>query len=413
VPSIADRLRPITPDEYPAFMRAMVDVFAEDPTGPFLDEPSPVAELDRSVGLFEGDRVVATGGIYTRTLTVPGGVVPCAGVTWITVAPTHRRQGVLTAIMRRQLDELHEQQREPVAALWAAEYPIYGRFGYAPASFRGALTGRTERLALRPDVDLGAGRVEAVPVEEYRAAAVGLYDRVRRQVPGNLERDERWWDRAVRDAPENRQGAGAQRFLRHVEPDGTVTGYATYRVKGDWTDSNEPDGTLTVLEARATSTPAYAALWRFLLSVDLIRHVRYPMASPDDPVRQLVADGRALHVQPIDALWVRLVDVDRALAARRYPAPINLVLEVRDRFCPWNDGRWHLRGTPAGAFCARTEADPDLLVDVEALGAAYLGGVSLATMQAAGRVTECSPGAVTLAATAFGWPVTPWCPDEF
>src|SRR4051795_2641357 len=127
-------------------MRAMGDVFGEDPTEPFTDEPSPVAELDRSLGLWDGDRVVATAGIYSRRLTVPGAVVPCAGVTWVTVSPTHRRRGVLTAMMRRELDEIHEQQREPIAALWASEGSIYGRFGYAPATFRGSLEGRVERL---------------------------------------------------------------------------------------------------------------------------------------------------------------------------------------------------------------------------------------------------------------------------
>src|SRR4051794_1295832 len=262
-------------------MRAMIEVFGEDPSGPYLDEPPPVAELDRTLGLWEGDRVVATAGIYSRRLSVPGAVVPCAGVTWITVAPTHRRRGVLTAIMRRQLDELHERQGEPVAALWAAEYPIYGRFGYAPATFRGGLSGLAERLALRADVDLGAGRVEAVGVEEYRAAAVGVYDRVRREVPGNLERDERWWDRALSDLPHHREGSSALRFLRHVEPDGTVTGYASYRVKSGWTETSEPDGTLTVVEVRASSTPAYAALWRVLLSGDPVGPPRPPPGSPD------------------------------------------------------------------------------------------------------------------------------------
>jgi predicted acetyltransferase len=413
VPDIGDQLRPATLETYPAFMRAMSDVFAEDPNGPFMDQPSPIAELDRSLGLWDGDRVVATAGIYSRRLTVPGAVVPCAGVTWVTVSPTHRRRGVLTAIMRRQLTELHEQRREPVAALWAAEHPIYGRFGYAPATFRGGLTGRTERLALRSDVDLGEGRVEVVSKENYLAAAVPVYDDVRRFVPGNLDRDDRWWERTVRDVPEHRHGATAQRFLRHVEPDGAVTGYATYRVKGSWTDTSEPDGTLTVEEVRATTTQAYAALWRFLLSVDLMRHLRYPMASDDEPLRHLLVDARALHSAPVDALWVRLVDVDRAPAARRYPAPVDLVFEVRDRFCPWNDGRWRLTGHPSGGHCARTDRDPDIVADVEALAAAYLGGVSLGTLQSAGLVTECSPGAVTLAATAFGWPIRPWCPEEF
>ena len=410
---LAAQLRPATAEEWPGFLRALSDAFGETPTGPYLDSPPPVAEMDRSLGLWDGDRVAVTAGIYSRSLTVPGAVVPCAGITWVTVAPTHRRRGILTAIMRRQLTELHEQQREPVAGLWAAEYPIYGRFGYAPATFRGNLTGRTERLRLRPDVDLGAGRVDAVSCDAYRAAVPAVHERLRRLVPGNLGRDDRWWDRQLRDEPDDRQGATERRYLLHTEPDGAVTGFAAYRMKAGWTDSGEPDGTLTVEEVRASSTPAYAALWQFLLSVDLVRTVKAPLLSADDPIRHLLTDGRALHVSPIDALWVRLVDVDRALAARRYPTPIDLVIEVRDEFCPWNAGRWRVSGHPAGGHCGRTDLDPDLVVGIEALSAAYLGGTSLATLQAAGRVTEISPGAVTLASTAFFWPVTPWCPDDF
>jgi predicted acetyltransferase len=413
VPDFADQLRPITAEEWPAFFRAMSDAFGEEPSGPYQDRPTPIAELDRSLSLWDGERPAATGGIYSLTLSVPGGVTPCAGVTWITVSPTHRRQGVLTAIMRRQLEELHEQQREPVAALWAAEWPIYGRFGYAPAAWRGGLTGSTERLRLRPGVDDGAGRVELVDAATYRPHAEALHARLGREVPGTMARDARWWDRALRDDPDQRKDRTRRMHALHREGDGEVTGYAAYRLQGTFSDLGEPTGTLVVEDVRAASPAAYAALWRFLLSVDLMRTVRYPMASADDPLRHLVTDGRALHVQPVDALWVRLVDVDRALRARRYPAPINLVLEVRDRFCPWNDGRWHLYGHPAGSFCERTDRDPDLVVDVEALAAAYLGGTSLATLQAAGRVTEVSPGAVTLASTAFGWPVSPWCAEEF
>ena len=156
------------------------------------------------------------------------------------------------------------------------------------------------------------------------------------------------------------------------------------------------------------------------------------MGSDDDPLRHLIADVRALHAHPVDGLWIRVVDVGRALSARRYPAPLDMVFEVRDDFCPENTGRWHLWGHPAGAFCDRTDRDPDIVLGIEELSAAYLGGVSLATLQSAGRVTEISPGAVSLASlqaagrvqevspgavvqasTAFGWPVTPWCPDEF
>jgi predicted acetyltransferase len=413
VDDLSARLRPATAPEWPAFGRAMMDVFGEDPPSWWTDEPPGVAEFDRSLGLWEGDRVAATAGIYSRELTVPGAVVPCAGVTWVTVSPTHRRQGVLTAIMRRQLTELHEQQREPVAALWASEGSIYGRFGYAPAAWRGGLSGRTGELALRRDVGRGGGTVSPVPVAEYRAAAVAVHERVRREVPGNLARNAAWWDRLLRDEPDPRRRGTSRRYLVHTEPDGAVTGYAAYRVTSAWDDDGAADGTVEVEEVRAVGTPAYAALWRYLLSIDLVRTVRAPMASVDDPLRHLLADPRALHVRPVDSLWVRLVDVDRALAARRYPAPIDLVLEVRDDFCPWNAGRWRLSGHPAGGYCGRTDRDPDLVLGIEELSAAYLGGVSLASLQAAGRVTEVSPGAVTLAATAFSWPVTPWCPDDF
>ena len=409
----ANELRPVTAEEWPVFFRALLDVFGEVPSGDVLDRPTGVAELDRTLALWDGDGVVATSGIYSRTLTVPGGVVPCAGITWITVAPTHRRRGILTSIMRRQLDEVHAQQREPVAALWAAEAAIYGRYGYAPATFKGGFTGRTAGLRLRPDADLGAGRVTRVTEARYREAAVGLHEQLRRSTPGNLERDTRWWDRALRDDEEGRHGATARFYLVHTEPDGAATGYAAYRVKSHWTESGEPDSTLTVEEVRALTPSAYAALWQVLLSVDLVRTLKYPMASAEDPLRHLVTDIRALNSLPVDALWVRLVDVDRALAARRYPAPIDLVIEVRDAFCPWNAGRWRLSGHPAGAYCGRTDLDPDLVLGIEELSAAYLGGVSLATLQAAGRVTEVSPGAVTLASTAFGWPVPPWCPEEF
>jgi predicted acetyltransferase len=409
----AAALRPVNDEEWPAFARALFGAFAEEVPAAWQDGPPPVAEIDRSLGLWDGDRAVATSGIYSRTLSVPGGTVACAGVTWVTVAPTHRRRGVLTAIMRRQFDDLHHQQREPVAALWASEASIYGRFGYAPATLKGNLDGSVERLRLRPDVGLGAGRVTMVPVEEFRPSATRVLEQVCRYVPGNLARDERWWDRVLRDDPTDRQGSSTRRYLLHTEPDGAVTGYASYRVKSAWTETGEPDHTVLVDDVRAQTPPAYAALWQFLLSLDLVRTLRYPLGSPDDPLRQLLTDPRALHARPHDGLWVRLVDVDRTLSARRYPAPIDLVLEVRDEFCPWNAGRWRLSGHPAGAHCGRTHRDPDLVVGIEELAAAYLGGVSLATLQAAGRLTEVSPGAVTLASTAFGWPVTPWCPDEF
>jgi predicted acetyltransferase len=413
VSDLEHQLRPITAEEWPQFVRAMRTTFGEEHSGPYLDQPSPTAELDRSLALFDGERVAATAGLYSLEMSVPGAVVPTAGVTWITVSPTHRRRGVLTEIMRRQLTEVREAGREPVAALWAAEASIYGRFGYAPATWRGGWTGRAERLRLRPDVDCGTGAVRLVQRAEFQPAAHALHEQVRRFVPGNMARDDRWWSRLLYDSPEASRGGPPRQHVLHTEADGTVTGYATHRVRAKWSETTEPEGTLTVEEVRAATPTAYAALWRYLLGHDLVRTVEAPDASPDDPLQHLLADPRAWHARPVDALWVRLVDVGAALSARRYPAPLDMVLEVRDRFCDWNDGRWHLWGHPAGAFCDRTDRDPDLVLDIEALSSAYLGGVSLAALQGAGRVTEISPGAVTQASTAFRWPVAPACPDHF
>jgi predicted acetyltransferase len=413
VSDLEHQLRPITAEEWPQFVRAMRTTFGEEHSGPYLDQPSPTAELDRSLALFDGERVAATAGLYSLEMSVPGAVVPTAGVTWITVSPTHRRRGVLTEIMRRQLTEVHEAGREPVAALWAAEASIYGRFGYAPATWRGGWTGRAERLRLRPDVDCGTGTVRLVERAEFEPSAHALHEQVRRFVPGNMARDDRWWSRLLYDSPEASRGGPPRQHVLHTEADGTVTGYAIHRVRAKWSETTEPEGTLTVEEVRAATPTAYAALWRYLLGHDLVRTVEAPDAPPDDPLQHLLADPRAWHARPVDALWVRLVDVGAALSARRYPAPLDMVLEVRDRFCDWNDGRWHLWGHPAGAFCDRTDRDPDLVLDIEALSSAYLGGVSLAALQGAGRVTEISPGAVTQASTAFRWPVAPWCPDHF
>jgi predicted acetyltransferase len=412
-PDLVAALRPIDASEWPAFGAAMFRVFGEDPAGPYVDQPRPTSELDRSLALVEDGFVAATAGAYSFELTVPGGVVPAAGVTWVTVSATHRRRGVLTAIMRRQLDEVHAAGREPVAALWAAEGGIYGRFGYAPAVWRGGISLDPSRVRLRGDLPVSDGRIAIVDLDAYRAAAVPLHDRLRRDVPGHLARTADWWDRRLRDDKDDRDGFTSRRYALHTAADGTVTGYASYRQKEEWSPRDDPRSKLQVVDLVAADAPTRVALWRFLLGHDLVRELTSWSLGSEDPLRAMVADPRSVTTSPSDALWVRLVDVDRALAARRYPAPIDLVLEVRDRFCPWNDGRWRLTGHPAGGYCGRTDRDPDLVLGVEELAAAYLGGVSLGTLHRAGRITEVSPGAVALASTSFSWPVAPQSPDSF
>jgi predicted acetyltransferase len=405
-------LRPIDDSEWPAFFRVLAETFGEDPRDADRDAEQWVFEPDRSLAAFDRDSIVATGAIVSRDMTLPGGPRQVAGVTMISVAPTHRRQGILTGIMQRQLAELHEQQREPVAALWASEGGIYGRFGYGLAARCGALSARTADLRLRPGVDLGAGRIRLASAEEARPHLVGVYEQVRGQQPGWLDRRDRWWDIRLRDPEHWRDGATALRYALYTGEDGRVTGYALYRIKSGW-DSGRPGSEVQVFELAATTPQAYAAVWSFLSNLDLVAKVRKRIAPLDEPLQHLVLDPRAVRLEVFDGLWVRLADVGRALADRIYAAEVDAVLDVADDFCPWNAGRWRLSGGPAGAECAPTHDPADLTLSSTDLAAAYLGGTTLATLAAAGRVGEVRHGALAAASRAFGADREPWCPEVF
>lgn len=407
---LESRLRPFTSDEFDAAFACLSEGFGEDITE--VEGDRMVFEPERTLGLWDGDRVVATSGIYTRDITIPGAVVPFAAVTLVSVSPTHRRQGVLTAMMRRQLYEVHELGTEPIAALYASEATIYGRFGYGLASYQGQLKGDTRSMRLRSDVDTGTGRVFPVEEKDFRSAAIPLYDQLRLETPGLLSRNDRWWDSLLLDPEKHRDGKTARRYLLHAESDGTVTGFALYRRKPEWGEAG-PDGTVFVIEMHVTHTAARAALWQYLLSMDLVRRLSVPLAGREDPLRHMLSDARAVGMSQSDALYVRLVDVGAALAARRYPTTIDLILEVEDHFCQWNEGRWRLTGGPSYGRCVPTVGDPDLALSAETLGAVYLGDTSLGTLAAAGRVREITPGAVTAATTAFGWPVATYSPENF
>lgn len=407
---IESRLRPFTSDEFDAAFACLSEGFGEDITD--VEGDRMVFEPERTLGLWDGDRVVATAGIYSRDMTIPGAVLPFAAVTLVSVSGTHRRRGVLTAMMRRQLREVHERGTEPIAALYASEASIYGRFGYGLASYQGQLKGQTRQMRLRPDVDTGSGRVYPVEEKDFRSAAIPLYDATRPSTPGLLSRNGSWWDSLLTDPEKKRNGRTARRYLLHAEADGTVTGFALYRRKADWGDTG-PDGTVFVTELHVTHTAARAALWRYILSMDLVRHLSVPLAGRDDPLRHMLSDPRSVGMAQGDALYVRLVDVGAALAARRYPTTIDLILEIEDSFCPWNAGRWRLTGGPSYARCDRTDGDPDLALSAETLGAVYLGDTSLGTLAMAGRVREVTPGALAAATTAFGWPVAVYSPEGF
>ncbi|MFC8510317.1 GNAT family N-acetyltransferase [Streptomyces sp. NPDC057411] len=370
-----------------------------------------LTEPERSIGAWEGDRCVGTAGAFTFRLTVPGGAsVPAAGVTMVGVAGTHRRRGILTSMMRRQLDDVRAWG-EPVAVLTASEPEIYGRFGYAVAAYSARATIDTTRVRLTVPEGTDEVALRYASPAEALDACEAVYARLVPGRPGMLERRPGWERLALLDPPGDREGASPRQCVL-AERGGEVVGYARYAIKPEWS-FNGSDGSVVLHQLAGLDPAAEAALWRFLCAVDLTSRVRIHDRPADDAWQHLVSDLRRCELTLRDGLYVRLVDVGAALEARTYQAPVDVVFEVEDAFCPWNTGRWRLSGDAKGASCVRTEDAPDLALSVRELGAVYLGGNSLVSLAAAGRVRELRAGALAEASVAFGSPVAPWLPHGF
>ncbi|MEU5541900.1 GNAT family N-acetyltransferase [Streptomyces sioyaensis] len=402
-------LRPVTDAEFETWARVIANTYGDDRSDEEIARERATVELDRTLAAFDGDLPVAGTAAYTRSLTVPGAVLPVAGVTWVGVAPTHRRRGILTAMMRKQLTDLHERGREPIAALRPAEAGIYGRYGYGPSSRGAQLRAEKRAMDFRPGTDFGAGSIRLLGREEARPHIETVYEQVRLRTVGWPARAERAWDSRLDDEPQARGGAGALRYAVHREPDGRATGYALYRLKSARDILGANASAVQVVELAAVSRQAYAALWRFLAGIDLVPWIEYE-AAVDEPLPHLLTDPRAVRTTEVDRLWVRLVDVDRALAGRRYTTALDVVLDVQDSFCPWNAGRYRLQADGDTAGCARTPAAPDLRLTSAELGAAFLGGTTLTALAAAGLVQELRPGALAHVSTAFRGDREPFYP---
>jgi predicted acetyltransferase len=360
---------------------------------------------DRVFGAFENGRQVGAAAAYRFEMTVPGGQLPTGGVTWVGVLPSHRRRGVMTELMRRQLRDLHDGG-EPLAALWASESAIYGRFGYGMAAPTFALRGDTRAFRLRGS-PAAVGSVCLVERAEAREAFPPIYDQVRPTIPGMVTRTIEIWD-VYRLADEDfmRDGAGPKFYALH-ERDGVAEAYATYRIKSTW-EGGLPQGELRVIEAIAASPVASRELWRFLFGVDLVSTVRNFLFDPGSPLFLMVDDPRRLELKLSDGLWLRLVDVEAALRARSYADGDAVVIEVTDDLCPWNAGRYQV-----GSTVERTADDPDLHMSVADLACAYMGAFDFERLAAAFRVEELRPGAAARASLLFRTPRPPFCPELF
>ena len=362
---------------------------------------------DRIHCAFDDGRPIATAAAYAFDLTIPGGQLPTGGVTWVGVLPSHRRRGVLRELMRRQLHDLHDRG-EPLAALWASESAIYGRFGYGTAAPSFVLSANRAAFRLRDDPP-PVGAVRLVEREEARETFPRVYEQVRPRVPGMLTRTQDVWD-VYRLADEQfmRHGAGPK-FFALYECDGRAEGYATYRIKSNW-EKGIPQSELRVIEAIATGPIATRELWRFLFGIDLISTVDSFLFDPASPVFLLVADPRRLEPRLSDGLWLRLIDVEAALRARSYVDSEPVVLEVTDELCPWNAGRYRVGG---GAAAERADDPADLRLDVADLASAYLGAFDFERLADALRVEELRPGTIARASTLFRTPRAPFCPEVF
>ncbi|MFJ9814694.1 GNAT family N-acetyltransferase [Streptomyces sp. NPDC101151] len=405
-------LKVLRPDEWDGWWDNLIRAFGAGPASTEERElDKSLTEFDRSLAAWDGDVCVGTAGAFSFRMTVPGGaLVPTAGVTMVSVAATHRRRGVLTSMMRRQLDDLRALG-EPLAALTASEPAIYGRFGYGAAAFQLHAEIDTGRVTL----DLPAGtedvRLRYAKPSDVLAECEAVYAALVPRRPGMLARQPGWERAGLLDPESERNGASALQCVV-AERDGEVTGYARFRTKLGWGPSGH-DGTVSLEDLAALDPATDAALWRFLFDIDLMSTLTVRGRPLDDAWQYLASDIRRCRPRMRDSCHVRLVDVGTALSARTYQAAVDVVFEVEDAFCPWNTGRWRLTGDGKGASCERTTDAADLALSVRELGAAYLGGVSLLSLAAAGRVRELRPGALAEASVAFGSPVVPWLPHGF
>lgn len=388
-------IRQGTPDDWPAVSRLMQTVFHDTFDDEYDQVERDIFEPDRALVIPDGDEIVAHAIALTRSLTVPGATLPAAHISMVGVMPTHRRRGLLTRLMRHQLAEVPE----PIAVLWASEGQIYPRFGYGLATRRVSLSIESREVRLPQPTE--PGRLRTVSPAPARPHLERVYESVRPDRPGWSDRDERWWAYRLADPAHRRRGA-TERRVTLCEGSTGATGYALWRTRSDWSATG-PNGEVSVDEVVTSDPDAYLALWRFLLSIDLTRHAKVWATGPDEPLLHLADAPNRLGARVGDGLFVRIVDLPAALSARRYAAPVDVVIDVTDPLLPANSGRWRLTADGQKGICTRTDEPADLACGITELGAAYLGGSSLAALGAAGRIRELRPETLAPAAVGFGW----------
>jgi predicted acetyltransferase len=396
-------VRPARREDVIGTLRPVFHYFGREPTKENAERFARVLAPERMHAAWENGEIVGGASAFEFQLTVPGNILPAAGITVVGVLPTHRRRGVLTQLMRAQLDDIHERG-EPLACLWASEGAIYGRFGYGVATLCGEIDLLRVHSRFRDPVDHGgAGRL--LPLDEALEVIPPVYARVAAETPAMFARSREWWEARVLDDPEWRRDGAGEMARVVLESDGDAVAYALYRLKMGF-EAGSSIGSVHVIEAMGVSPGATAAIWRYLLDVDWMERVKAWLLPVDHPLFLLLEDQRRMRFRVDDSLWLRLVDVGAALAARPRAEEGDVVIDVSDAFCPWNNARFRLDGS-------KTMDDPELRLDVVDLASVYLGAFSFGDLLRGRRLDELVEGAVSRADGLFRSDRAPWCPEIF
>ncbi|WP_262061461.1 GNAT family N-acetyltransferase [Streptomyces sp. STR69] len=410
-------VRPITTPEIPDWIRALNTGFLRTPTVSDAELADRASYIDppRTLGAFDGGRCVATFRSFPQELTAVGGTpVPADAITNVSVTSTHRRRGLLTRMMARDLAAAKERG-DVVATLIAAEYRIYGRYGFGPATSATQWEIDVQRAGLDPrwSAPEDGGRIDLVDAEDVRKLGPELHERLRRLQPGAINRDDRWWQIDTGAVTLTRSSWTEPFYAVHRSADGEVAGLAAYVCDDTWTDAKQPGDTATVKWLIATTPAAERALWQHVCSLDWVTKVKSGWRCPDDLLPHFLPDPRAATITTqADWLWVRILDVVRAMEARSYEGEGTLVFEVTDG-AGLAGGRYRLVASAQGASCAPTTESAELTLDVRELGSLWLGDASALRLAALGRVREERAGAARVADALLRTSRRPWCPDIF
>ena len=402
--------RPITKDEIERFREQVYRGFGEDLGEEDRDSERFLAlmPLDLTVAAFDGDEMVGTLAAFELDVTVPGvATVSMTGTTVVTVQPTHRRQGVLSAMMQDHLDAV-ARRGDALAGLWASETGIYGRFGFGHATSRDEVEAPTLAVTIGTASE---GTVRLIDPDSVVEVFPPVYDAARRKRAGMLSRRQDWWAHSVvRDPPHRRDGMSAKRFAVY-QADGSTEGYVIYVQKSDWS-GEVPLGQVKVIEAISTTDRAHTGLWQYLASIDLYPRIRWWNLPVDDPLWWKLAEPRRLVRKRGDALWVRIMEVPAALEARSYETDGSIRIAVEDPFRPDISGVYELAVSDGVGKCVAVDGNADVSLGVDALGALYLGDSNAVSMAAAGKI-DGAADRVSLLHRLFRTDVAPWCEEVF